>query len=100
MKYAWVKQHRDSFSVTSMCRTLDVSTSAMSGWAAEFLISEAFPSLPARLGHPRERSKALASMLLDAGAAVAAVTHHDSSALHIAACNGHADVAGLLVARG
>ena len=27
MKYAWIKQHRDSFSVTSMCRTPDVSTS-------------------------------------------------------------------------
>ena len=27
MKYAWIKQHRDSVLVTSMCRTLDVSTS-------------------------------------------------------------------------
>jgi putative transposase len=27
MKYAWIKKHRDSFSITTMCRVLNVSTS-------------------------------------------------------------------------
>jgi len=32
MRYAWIKEHRDSFSVASMCRTLDVSTSGFYRW--------------------------------------------------------------------
>lgn len=32
MKYAWIKQHRDSFPVTAMCRVLAVSTSGYYGW--------------------------------------------------------------------
>jgi putative transposase len=27
LKYAWIKKHRDSFSITTMCRVLNVSTS-------------------------------------------------------------------------
>ena len=32
MKYAWIKQHGDSFALPSMCRTLDVSTSGYYRW--------------------------------------------------------------------
>lgn len=32
MKYAWVKQHTDEFSVTAMCRFLNVSRSAYYDW--------------------------------------------------------------------
>jgi putative transposase len=42
MRYAWIKQHRDSFSVSSMCRTLDVSTSGYYRWL------KAGPSLKAQ----------------------------------------------------
>ena len=27
MKYVWIQEHRDSFPVAAMCRTLQVSTS-------------------------------------------------------------------------
>ena len=32
MKYAWIEQHRDSFSVKTMCRVLQVSTSGFYKW--------------------------------------------------------------------
>jgi len=32
LKYAWIKEHRDSFAVASMCRTLNVSTSGYYRW--------------------------------------------------------------------
>ena len=32
MRYAWIKEHRDSFAVASMCRTLNVSTSGNYRW--------------------------------------------------------------------
>lgn len=32
MKYAWIRQHRDSFPVAVMCRTLEVSTSGYYAW--------------------------------------------------------------------
>lgn len=32
MKYAWIKQHRDSFPVNRMCRVLQVSTSGFYKW--------------------------------------------------------------------
>lgn len=32
MKYAWIRQHRDSFAVTTMCRVLQVSTSGYHAW--------------------------------------------------------------------
>ena len=40
------------------------------------------------------------AVLLDAGGSVTATTQHDSSALHIAACNQQRDVAELLIQRG
>lgn len=32
MKYAWIKQHRDLFAISSMCRVLDVSKSGFYKW--------------------------------------------------------------------
>ena len=32
MKYAWIKSHRDSFPVKTMCRVLRVSSSGYYGW--------------------------------------------------------------------
>ena len=32
MKYAWIKEHYDAFSITSMCRFMGVSKSAYYGW--------------------------------------------------------------------
>lgn len=34
MRYAWIKQHRDSFPIRTMCRVLDVSTSGFYDWLA------------------------------------------------------------------
>ena len=42
----------------------------------------------------------IATLLLEQGADVMATTHHDSTALHVAACNGSSSVADVLVRAG
>ena len=32
MKFAWIKEHRDSFPVSTMCRVFDVSSSGFYKW--------------------------------------------------------------------
>ena len=53
MRYAWIKQHRDSFPIRTMCRVLNVSTSGFYDWL------EAKPSQRAL------RSKSIKAHVLD-----------------------------------
>jgi len=53
VRYAWIKQHRDSFPIRTMCRVLDVSTSGFYDWL------EAKPSQRAL------RSKSIKAHVLD-----------------------------------
>jgi putative transposase len=42
VKYAWIREHRDSYPVAAMCRTLRVSTSGYYDWLDRPAIAQDF----------------------------------------------------------